>query len=135
MFGPHRRITGIVALMLMSTPAFAQEPPQPRGALLTGLYAGYVAGQLGDIDSTRRFLSIGLKEGNGHMEGCVGAGLKCTVPLKVGVTAGVLVVIDRVVRPKSRQAAIANMIVLNALQWVVTGTNYSVYLAVKGRAR
>ena len=133
------RVSAIVLLLLLPATAFAQDapipPPESRGALLTGLYAGYIAAQLGDIDSTRRFLSVGLREGNPAMKGCVGAGMKCIVPLKVGVTAGVLLLVDQAIRPTSRQAAIAQMLVLNALQWVVTGTNYSVYFSAKGRQR
>lgn len=121
----------------LSTPVFAQEAPtpEPRGPFLTGLYGSYIAAQIADVDSTRRAVSVGLREGNGLMRGCVQAGLSCTVPLKIGITAGILYSVDRFVRPMSKQAAIATMFSLTLMQSVVSGRNYALYFTVKGRQR
>lgn len=117
--------------MLLPSSVLAQT--QTRGPVLPYLYGSYAVAQALDIDSTMRFRSLGKKEGNGLMVGCVTLGLRCLLPVKAAATAGILLAVDRLSRPVSREAAVATMIGLNVLQWAVTGHNYAIYFGASKR--
>jgi hypothetical protein len=117
----------ILIFLLLPTLSSAQDRPK----LLTTLYITYATAQALDIDSTHRAISVGKNEGNKFMAGCVAHGLSCTIPVKSIVTLGTIYLVDKTIRSKSSQAAIALMIGLNLSQWLITGNNYNVYFTYK----
>jgi hypothetical protein len=116
-----RRLLVAFVVLLVATPAFAE----PRGLLLSGAYAAFVGSQALDIHSTHLGLSRGAVERNPFVGSCL-AQVGCAFGVKSMTTAGVLWMVDRHVRPKSRTAAIVTVVALTAVQGAVAARNYRV---------
>lgn len=104
---------------------------QSRGALLPTLYGGLAALNAYDAFSTSKAIRNGSGvEANPLMRG-VASNRAALWALKGGVTAGSILLADRMWRNHNRAGAIATMIVSNAVMSAVTVNNARVAAAVR----
>ena len=99
--------------------------PMSRGSVLPILYVSLAVLNVYDGSSTTTALKLGAAEGNPMMAGIAGHPAALWA-VKAGVTAGSIVVAERLWRQHRRAAAIGMMIVSNGLMAAVAARNASV---------
>ena len=99
--------------------------PTSRGPILPILYVSLAVLNVYDGSSTTTALKLGAAEGNPMMAGIAGHPAALWA-VKAGVTAGSIVVAERLWRQHRRAAAIGMMIVSNGLMAAVAAQNASV---------
>jgi hypothetical protein len=113
-----------VALNEAASPAAADFSRIRRPAVLPALYVSTVVTQALDAHSTMKALGQGATEANPLMEGVAGNS-GALLALKVGAAAGAIFVAERTWR-RNRVAAIATLVIVNAVTAAVAVHNYSV---------
>jgi hypothetical protein len=108
-------------------PALLVEPTKTpaRGALLPSLYVSLAGLNAYDAYTTTRGVARGAAESNGIMRGAAGSPAAVWV-IKGGVTAGSILVSERLWRSGHRAQAIGMMLATNALMATVGARNNNV---------
>lgn len=116
------RCLSIVAILLTSTAAFAQEPAPKRPPLMIPLYATQLALQGADLHSTMMAIDAGHRENNPMLR-----------HLTIGQMAGVkiaassaMIVASEILWRRNRVAAVATMVAANAAMSIVAARNYRI---------
>lgn len=109
----------------IASPSAVAARPTSRGPILPILYVSFAVLNVYDGSSTTTALKLGAAEGNPIMAGIAGHPAALWA-VKAGVTAGSIVVAERLWRQHRRAAAIGMMIASNGLTAVVAAQNASV---------
>jgi hypothetical protein len=111
----------------LNTPGslFSTPETRKRGGLLPALYVSLAGLNAFDAYTTSKGIALGARESNGLMRGAAGSPAAMWA-IKGGVTAGSILVSERLWRSGHKVQALATMVATNALMAAVGARNGSV---------